>query len=387
MNHRTIPIFLAFLCMGFADFVGTLSGQVGEEFQLSHFVALLIPFTGLIMFGFLSIPLGVLQDRIGKKPIFLIGLAIALIGMLLPLLQKDVLTLVFLAILLLGAGASVLQVAGNPIMRDVSDPEKYSRNLTLGQSIKAFGTLSGSLIPFVAHKWWGLDYHIVFPIYSAALLVTLIAVAVTGIKEKRQSDAHPATLKSCLALLGNSYVLLMVMAIFVYVGAEVCVRSGIPVYLKRFGVDIKTWGVLGTALVDILILIGRFSGSLVLNWISAQKFLLVTILVSLVGLVGLLLADNRTFALVSIVFVGLGFANIFPLVFSIAVNRMPERSNEITGLMITAIVGGAVLPPLMGILADYTSVTLGFLVPLAAALYLTYVSLVSLKLRPIAHEI
>jgi fucose permease len=92
-------------------------------------------------------------------------------------------------------------------------------------------------------------------------------------------------------------------------------------------------------------------------------------------------------AIASIVLVGLGFANIFPLVFSIAVNRMPERSNEISGLMVTAIVGGAILPPMMGLLADATSVTIGFLVPLACALYLTYVSLVSLKLRPIAHEI
>jgi fucose permease len=109
--------------------------------------------------------------------------------------------------------------------------------------------------------------------------------------------------------------------------------------------------------------------------------------ISLIGLVGLLLADNRSLALASIVFVGLGFANIFPLVFSIAVNRMPQRSNEISGLMVTAIVGGAIVPPLMGLLADWTSVRIGFVVPLCCALYLTYVSLVSLKLRPVAHEI
>jgi fucose permease len=232
-----------------------------------------------------------------------------------------------------------------------------------------------------------LDYRVVFPIYSAALLVTLIAVALTRIEERTQSQAQPATLKSCLALLGNSYVLLMVMGIFVYVGAEVCVRSGVPVYLERFHVDIKTWGVLGTALVDVLLLTGRFSGSVVLNWISAQKFLFLTLLVAIAGLAGLLLARNAAMAIASIVLVGLGFANIFPLVFSITVNRMPERSNEISGLMVTAIVGGAILPPLMGLLADGTSVTIGFLVPLACALYLTYVSLVSLKLPPIAHEI
>ena len=88
---------------------------------------------------------------------------------------------------------------------------------------------------------------------------------------------------------------------------------------------------------------------------------------------------NQTVAVASFFLVGLGFANIFPLVFSIAVDAMPEHTNELSGLMVTAIVGGAILPPMMGLVADHTTVQLSFLVPLAAILYITWTALMNLK--------
>jgi fucose permease len=110
---------------------------------------------------------------------------------------------------------------------------------------------------------------------------------------------------------------------------------------------------------------------------APRRFLVVTCLLSLAGLAGLFLPTS-TLALVSFFVVGLGFANVFPLVFSIAVERMPSHANELSGLMITAIVGGAFLPPLMGMVADRTSVQLGFLVPIAAVIYITWVAFANL---------
>ena len=103
-------------------------------------------------------------------------------------------------------------------------------------------------------------------------------------------------------------------------------------------------------------------------------------------MLGLLLVNNLSLAIVSIALAGIGCANIFPLIFSITINKMPERTNEISGLMVTAIVGGAFLPLLMGFVTDKTSVTMGFAVPLACTLYLLFVSLVSLKQRTAVHE-
>ena len=330
------------------------------------------------MFGILSIPMGIYQDRKGKKRVLLIGLVIAFIGLIIPLFGLSSYALLLLTLLLLGAGATILQVAGNPIMRDVSAPGMYSRNLSLGQFVKAIGTLSGSLIPLAAARWLGMEWTIIFPVYSATILLTLVIVSFLKIDEHKEEGEKTASFKSCFSLLGNKYVLIMVLAIFVYVGAEVCMGSGIPMYLQEiYGYDIKTLAVAGTGFFVLAILIGRFLGSVILTWISPKKFLLITVIISIAGILGLFI-ENITFAIISIFISGIGFANIFPLVFSITVDKMPERTNELSGLMISAIIGGALIPPLMGIVADKSSVMIGFIVPLVCMGFILYSSFFSL---------
>ena len=377
MKLRTLPIFLAFLAMGFGDAVGPFVGLARDEFQLSNAVAAMIPFTGFIMFGLLSVPVGVLQDRRGKKFVLMMGLLVAFAGLMNASFGLTTFTRFLLTILLLGAGAAILQVAGNPIMRDVSDEGRFARNLTLGQFVKAIGSLSGAVIPVVAARCFGASWGVIFPVYAVAVALTIVAVATLKVTEQKP-DRPAATLGSCLALLANPYVLSMVAAIFLYVGAEVSVSAGIPLLLKdRFGIDINREGLLGTGLFFTALTIGRFSGSVVLTWMAPRRFLVVTCLLSLAGLAGLFLPSSRL-ALASFVVAGLGFANIFPLVFSIAVEKMPSHTNELSGLMVTAIVGGAFLPPVMGMLADRTTVLAGFLVPIAAVGYITWVAFANL---------
>ena len=370
MRLRTLPVFLAFLAMGFGDAVGPFVGLAKNEFQLSNTVATLIPFVGFSMFGLLSVPFGVFQDKRGKKLVLIMGLCVILAGLLNASFGLDSFARFLLTVLLVGAGAAILQVAGNPIMRDVSSPGKYSRNLSLGQFVKAIGSLSGPVIPVVAARYFGASWKVIFPIYAGAILITLLAVAALRV-DRKEPEHKAATLASCLALLKNGYVLAMVAAIFLYVGAEVCVSAGIPLYLKeRFDIDINRVGLLGTGLFFTALTIGRLSGGLILNWMAPRKFFLLTCAASVAGLLGLALPD-RTLAVASFFLAGLGFANIFPLVFSLAVESLPERANELSGLMVTAIVGGAFLPPLMGLAADRSTVQISFLVPLAAILYVT----------------
>lgn len=371
---NAFPIFMAFLAMGFGDAVGPFVGLAKEQFQLSNFEAQLIAFMGFVMFGLLSVPVGLFQDRKGKKFVLLMGLSIALAGLIIPLFGLSEYGLFLLTILLLGAGAAILQVAGNPIMRDVSAEGQYARNLTLGQFIKAIGSLSGSLIPFVAARWFGLDWHILFPIYSTFLIFTILWVWFTPIKENRSEQAT-ASLASCLALLQNRFIGMMVMGIFVYVGAEVAISTLVPILLsQKFGIDLATFGLLGNAFFFIAILIGRFLGSMILGTLSPYSFFRITTLLSLLGL-GLMFSNTQELVLIGIFLTGFGFANIFPLIFSITIEAKPERSNEISGLMVTAIVGGAIIPPLMGAVADFTSLTFGLIVPIAAIVYVLSLSL------------
>lgn len=384
MNKKTIPIFLAFLCMGFGDAVGPFVSLAKEQFQLSNFVATLIPFVGFMMFGLLSVPMGIFQDRKGKKFTLLLGLIIALIGLVMPVFVGFNSYMIFLVtVLLLGAGATILQVAGNPIMRDVSQEGKFSRNLSLGQFVKAIGSFSAAVIPFVAAKLWGGDWKHLFPIYSAAILITVISVSMLKVDEHK-AENQPASFASCLGLLQNPFVLMMVMGIFLYVGAEVCLSSGVPLYLSsEFGVDTNV-GVLGTGLFFLALTIGRFSGGMILNWMKPKTFLILTAAFSVLSIAGLFFGV-KSLSTVCFFMIGLGFANIFPLIFSIAVDAMPQRSNELSGLMITAIAGGAIIPPIMGFVADKTSSLVGFVVPLLAVIYILWVSFMVLK-RPAAAQ-
>jgi fucose permease len=171
----------------------------------------------------------------------------------------------------------------------------------------------------------------------------------------------------------------MVLGIFLYVGAEVCFSSGVPLLLKdKFGITgFGLW--VSWALFFLPILLGRFAGAVVLKWMTPRKFLVATTLASVVGIL-CVFSGMRAVTFAGIVLTGLGFANIFPLIFSITIDSKPERSNEISGLMVTAIVGGAFIPPLMGLLADAAqSVQLGFLVPLAALIYIAWTGLANLK--------
>jgi FHS family L-fucose permease-like MFS transporter len=386
---KTFPIFLVFLCMGFGDVVGPLVGLAKDTFQLSYTMAQLLPLSGFIMFGILSVPMGIYQDKKGKKKVLLIGLIVALIGLLIPLFNgmygvkiqlggenRWQFYILLASIMLLVAGATILQVVGNPIMRDVSPKGGYSRNLSFAQFIKAIGSSLGFLLPPLVAIAFNLEWSLLFPVYSGLIFVTLFLMLPMKVTEYKDPDSKPATISSCLSLLKNRYVLLMVMAIFLYVGAEISMSSGVPILLKEtFGIaGFSLW--VSWAIFFLPILVGRFTGSQILKWMPAKKFLIVTVILSITGILSIFTL-NEVLTYIGVIVVGLGFANIFPLVFSITIDNMPSRSNELSGLMITAIAGGAIIPLIMGNVADHTSVSTGFLVPLFCLGYIAFTSFYS----------
>ena len=384
---KTFPIFLAFLCMGFGDAVSTFVGKAKDTFQLSNFDAQLVSLAGLIMFGVLSVPMGILQDKISKKKTLLIGLALALISVITVLVAGISSYAIFLsAVLLLGAGAAVLQVAGNPIMRDVSDEGKYSSNLSLGQFIKAIGSNTAPIVFFVLALFAGsstdanqdksFEWNLDFTIFAIGIIFTMISVASLRIQESKSDGVVSVT--SCLKLLGNGYVLSMVLGIFVYVGAEICVASGMPIYFTdKFGVS----SALATQYVTyffLAIMAARLFGAFILRFIKPRIFLVVSAVVALLGF-SMLLPESKILTTIALFVIALGYANVFPLIFSMAIDKMPEKSNELSGLMITAIFGGAVIPPIMGYVADSYGVLIGFVVPALCVLYILLLSFKNLK--------
>ena len=380
-----ISVFFVFLAMGFGDAAGQLVSVVEKAFNVTPFTASLVSLSGMIMFGVLSVPTGVWQSKIGKKKMLTIGLILFLAGAELPIFAFNF-PIILLAVLLMGAGATILQVSGNPLIRDVSEEGKFSSMLSFAQSLKAIGTLSTSLIlvligtSLMKYAWFSytpeggetidMGFRILFPIFAVVLLITLVMVVMFVPDNVSKSDEKPTTLGNCIRALGNPFILMMFLAIFFYCGAEASMFNRIPSILSE---NTNVTPAIGNIVLIISLFVGRFLGGVILQKMSAKKFLGITVAVSIIGNLLLFLPYNAFTTWLSFILIGIGFANIFPLVFSICVDHKPEMSNEISGLMTTAIVGAAIVPLLTGAMAGI-GIRYAFIVPLACLCYLCFVT-------------
>lgn len=378
------------MVMGMIDSTGPMVSLAKESFNISITMAAFIPMLGYLMFGILSVPVGLLQDRKGKKYILNLGLIIAFLGLIIPIMsgmygkmEVDSSSLmqfykILMAILLLGAGASILQVSGNPIMRDISEEGQYSKNLSLAQSFITVGSSLGFLLPVIILHVFGFDWSIIFPFFAFLILIAFTGLNSIKITEKNIVGDHHASFKSCFKLLKNRYVLIMVLGIFIYCGVEISMSAHIPILLKeKFMISVEKMGLLiSWSLFYFPILAGRFFGSLILTGIAPKRLLLFTGILALMGVL-LIFTNSFILVLIGVFMVGLGFANIFPLTFSMTIEHMPDHTNELSGLMVSAIVGGAFIPPIMGMVADGTSIQIAFIVPVLCIIYLLFVAIIN----------
>jgi fucose permease len=375
MNLRALPILLAFLVMGVADAMGPLADAVRGQFALTQAMSTLLTFFVFIAFAIFSVPGGTLAARWGKKNLLLAGLGLNAAAVAVPSFAAPSFALLLGCIFLLGVGTTLLQVAGNPIVRDVSGEGAYARTLSFAQFIKGLGSASSSwlvglaaALPLLGTMGW----RGVFPVFFVLFVVTFLAVAALPVAEARAEA--PPSLGSSLALLKEPAFALAVLGIFLYVGAEVCMARFLKPTLQGLGWAEDRAALLGPSLFFMAITAGRLLGSAVLAVLSARAFFRVSALLGLAG-VALLAAGSRALALPGVVLAGLGFANIWPLVFALTIERRPERGAELSGLMCMAISGGAVVPLLMGRVADANPGGLPFVVPVACLLFITALAL------------
>ena len=372
MRLQTLPVFLTFLVMGIADAMGPMADGVRSEYQLSQAMATLLPFSVFIAFAAFSVPGGWLAARLGRKRLLLLGLGLNAAAILVPSLGRPSFGLLLACIFVLGVGTTFLQVAGNPIMRDVSPPGAYARNLSLAQGIKGLGSSASAylvglvgVLPLTA----GLGWRGVFPVFLGLMALALAAMAPLQVAESR-AEAPPG-LGASLALLKERTFLFAVMGIFLYVGAEVCMARFLKPTLASFGLAADRAALLGPTLFFGTLTAGRLVGASLP--LGARALFRAS---SLLGLAGLacLMGGHPGWSVAGVVMGGLGFANIWPMLFSLTVETRPERASELSGLMCMAISGGALVPLLMGRLSDEGFHALAYLVPAACFLYLAVLS-------------
>jgi len=371
---KTLPIFLVFLMMGVADAMGPMSNAVKNQYQLSNVMATLLPFFVFIAFAVFSVPGGLLAGRIGKKKLLLLGLGLNAVAMLVPLWATSFAVLLA-CIFVLGIGTTFLQVAGNPIMRDVSPAGAYSRNLSFAQGIKGIGStastyLVGAITAIAFFK--SMDWRGTFPVFAGLMIITFIGVMLIKVEETKADT--PPSIGSSLGLLKEPIFILAVLGIFLYVGAEVCMTTYLKPILKEIGLDADTANKFGPTMFLGMLTIGRILGGFVVTIMTPRNFFRLSALLGVVG-AGLLATGSKQLAIVGVIAAGLGFANIWPMLFSITVEEKPERASELSGLMCMAISGGAIVPLFMGQMVDMKLGALAFVVPAACFAYLLLISL------------
>jgi len=373
MLIRVLLIWMTFFVMGFGDVRGSFVGISKEVFGISAAQGGLIPFCGALAFGLCALPAGLLATRKGKKFLMLLGLLITALGHLLPCFLLQRFSHLLLAILVIGMGMTCLLVAGNPLLREVTGPARFARDLTFAQFIKSLGSIAGpyliALIVSMGYSWKGI-----FPVFALVPLATLIAIVPVRIPETIQ--VRPATLRDIFRILKARTVQVKVLGIFLFVGSEMGMNTLLATHLwQTYGLSIEVDAIrYGQGLFWLAQGAGRMLGALILNWMQPARFFLACALAGLAGLAGLMFGD-RSLAIASVALCGASFANIWPTLFALLLETRPHLASEIAGLAVMANLGGAVLPLAMGLVADLSAVRWCFLVPAAAFIYLAGLAL------------
>jgi FHS family L-fucose permease-like MFS transporter len=176
-------------------------------------------------------------------------------------------------------------------------------------------------------------------------------------------------------------VLVMVLSTFLMVGFDVGINSNITNFLRtKFSISLESAS-LGISLYFASLMIGRFTGAILLRKVDPYRFLIWSSVITLIGLAGIILSGNLAVTRVMIIVAGLGFSNTFPIVFAKIVEQMPEYANELSSLIILSVIGGAVIPPIMGMLSDNVGVTASLFVLVFCMLYVLFASLYAMRIH------
>lgn len=356
-----IPVMLSFFAMGFVDMVGIASNYVKEDLCLTDSVANVFP--SLVFFWFLifSIPTGMLMNKIGRKKTVLLSLIVTAVSLLLPIFGENF-ALMLISFSLLGIGNALMQTSLNPLVSQVIVGDNLASTLAFGQFVKAIASF---MAPYIA-MWgalstipsFGLGWRILFPIYMTIGIMATLLLAGTPITEEQttasQSEQIPMRrqLTDCFKLLGKPIVLLSFLGIMCHVGIDVGTNTTAPkILIERLGMTLNE-AAFATSLYFIFRTIGCLTGSFFLRIMSSKTFFIISVIMMALAMAGLFFGNSKVILYAAIALVGYGNSNIFTIIFSQALLSVPEKKNEVSGLMIMGLFGGTIFPLLMGFASD-----------------------------------
>ena len=366
---RILPVLFGFFVMGFCDVVGIATSYVKQDFGLSETVAGFIPSMVFVWFLLLSIPAAVWMNRLGRKRMVQISNVVTLVGMLIPFIDYSFVTCMA-GFVLLGVGNTILQVSLNPLLTNVVSGERLTSMLTAGQVIKAVSSFCG---PFIAAFALGVlgEWRYLFPIFAAITLVSTLWLMFTDIP-RETGVSGTSSLGATFSILKDSRILLLFLGIFFVVGVDVGTNTVAPkLLIEREGFSVDQAG-LGSSLYFVCRTAGALAGSFILAKMDDIAYFRINIMAALAAVFLLFFAESTAAIMILIGCIGFFCSSIFSVIYSQALKNRPDRANEISGLMITGVCGGAAIPPAMGVLTDAVGSQAGSIAVIAACMvYLT----------------
>jgi fucose permease len=377
----TILLYVSFGLL--TSVIGVIIDKFQVDYNVSLTIAALLPFSFFLSYGLTSIPFGMAVDKYSAKSILLLGTLLMAAGSFLFYISNHYI-IIILVIFLVGVGVTAIQVAGNPFIRELDTPNRYTANLTIVIGIGALGyAFSPLLVPLMQTN--GFSWKTVYLLFGVINAVLLILLAFSKFPEVRLNEEEKINFSKIGILLKNPIIITYGLGIFFYVGAEVGVSSYIMTYMNKIhgvgytqsfwkeGSFMFTVFPSKTALVVALFWLFQACGRLIISpmmkFISEKKIFIFHSLGTIIALIVAITGNTNT-ALIAFALVGYFTCASFTSIFSAAINSFKENHGTISGILGTAIVGGAFVSWLVGFTGQHLNMKWGMSINLLAFIYI-----------------
>ena len=379
-------ILLTFFVISFmTNVIGPLSPEFIQDFKLSDLLAGVLPFAFFIAYGVMSIPTSMLVQKYNEKKIMVAAFIVAFVGSLLLAAQPNYLTTI-LSLFLIGCGMAMLQVVINPLLRVAGGAENYAFTSVLAQLIFGGASYLSPLVysylvinlnkgnhsgvfsilqPLVPHNLTWISLYWLFTVLALLMLVIILLSKFP--KVELASDEKAGPWKSHVDLFKKPVVIAYFIALFCYVGTEQGVSYWMSEFLHRYHqIDPNTIGAKAVSNFWGLMLIGGILGLILLKLMDSRK-LLVLFTIPAIILLSFALFGSAKISLYAFPAIGFFMSVMYPIIFSLALSSVDKDHGSFAGILVTGIIGGAVVQVLIGGLGNLVGLRAGMMF-----LYITF---------------
>jgi FHS family L-fucose permease-like MFS transporter len=387
-KYMIVLVFLTFFVMSLlTNILGPILPEIINSFHVSLTAAGFLAFAFFIAYGVMSIPAGFLMERFHEKPVMVWAFVASTLGAIAFALFPGY-KVAFASWFVIGAGMAVLQVVVNPLLRVAGGEEHYAFNSTLSQLV--FG--SASFVSPLIYSYLVLNlsktpahenvllstlrrltprklpWVSIYWIFTASSLVMVIWLLLSKFPQvKHTEDERPGSSNMYLSLARKRVVWLYFIAMFAYIGCEQGTADWISKFLYTYhGYDPQSTGASAVSWFWGLLTAGCVVGMLLLKIFDGRKVLIGGALGSLCCLTAALFGPAKV-SLIAFPAIGLFTSVLWPIIIALALNSVTEHHGSFSGILSTALMGGAIIPVVIGRLGDYAGLRTGM-----TFLYLTF---------------